>query len=61
MAIYKLSDVCSYTEGYVNPPINEEKYFGENVISWMKVKWFKTCYIYKKNKKIHFLNMVLIL
>ena len=40
MAIYKLGDVCTYVEGYVSPPINNEKYFG-NLISWMKVRDLK--------------------
>ncbi|AOG60383.1 type I restriction enzyme, S subunit [Spiroplasma helicoides] len=43
MAIYKLKDVCTYMEGYVNPPINEKKYFGGNIISWMKVADFNHC------------------
>jgi hypothetical protein len=33
MAIYKLGDICNYVEGYTNPPINNEEFFGGNKIN----------------------------
>ena len=41
MFIYKLGEVYRYIEGYVNPPINNQKYFGQNIINWMRVKDLK--------------------
>ena len=37
MIINKLSNICSYTEGYVNPEITNENYFSENGMPWLKV------------------------
>lgn len=33
---YKLGDVCSFQEGYVNPPQNYPEYFNGN-IKWLRV------------------------
>ncbi|MCR8613064.1 MAG: restriction endonuclease subunit S [Mycoplasma sp.] len=41
MAIYKLGEICDYVEGYVNPAINNSKYFNGNAINWIRVKDLK--------------------
>ncbi|MCL8209777.1 hypothetical protein LT318_00338 [Spiroplasma sp. JKS002670] len=37
MFIIKLGKICSYTEGYVNPEISNEKYFSSIGMPWLKV------------------------
>ncbi len=37
MAIYRLGDVATYVEGYVNPQISDPSNFGEGIIGWLKV------------------------
>ncbi len=37
MAIYKLGEICTYTEGYVNPPVNDKSNFSKDGLPWLKV------------------------